>query len=323
MRLKEQKKEDNKFLFCLGMFALVSFILYAPNESRNILGYKTAVIVYVAYILTFLLLYRSILAKARATMNKTLRYLMVFMSIFAFSFFLNVEKFGGADIYQLILLCSCLSVLLYGRREWLIVPLTAVAVGMGVGYIFLYGSIVPVLLLYKYFARTDVGRRKYLLLSVLTVAVSIFMFFLCGGFKYFAEVTLFCNFRRLGVFVLCFIPYLVMAFSFFRGLIRDSQKKTWGWILCLGGITSIPLLALKNQGGSCVFSVFLFYALVIGMLLAMGDLDAIRQMERLKTTLQRREPIGVFVLAYPVLFMPLNDASICRTVDYMVNLILP
>lgn len=323
MRLKAQRKEDNKFLVWLGMFALVSFILYAPRETRSILGYEAAIVVYVVYILALLLLYRSILAKARATMNKVLRYLMGFLSVFAFSFFLTVEKFGGADICQIILLCGCLSVLLYEKREWLVVPLTAAAVGMGVGYIFLYGSIVPVLLLYKYFARTGARQRKYLSLFVLTIAVSAFMFIFCGGFNYFAEITLFCNFRRLGVFVLCFIPYLMMAFSFFRGLIRGLSKKAYGWFLGLGGITSVPLLALKNQGGSCIFAVFLFYALVIGMLLAMGDLDAIRQMERLKAILQREEPIGAFVLVYPVLFMPLNDASICRTVDYMVNLILP
>ncbi len=323
MGLKERKIENDKFLFWLGMFALVSFVLYAPNESKGILGYRTAVIVYVVYVLAFLLLYRSILTKVRTTMNKTLRYLFVFLSVFVFSFVLTVEKFGGTDVYQLVLLCGCLSVLLYEKREWLIIPLTALSMGMGVGYLFLYGNIVPVLLLYRYFTRTDVRRRKYLWLFTLTVAVSVFMFFFHGGFRYFAELTLFSNFRRLGAFVFCFIPYLMMAFSFFRGLIRESRKKICGWILCLGGITSLPMLVLKNQGGSCVFAIFLFYALTIGMLLAMGDLDVIREMKRLKKTLQKWEPIGVFVLVYPVLFMPLNDAFICRTVDCMINLILP
>lgn len=320
MGLAERRKENGKFLFCLGVFALVIFILYVPQGLEGDI-YTVAIVTYVVYVFALLLLYRVILAKADIAMNKTLRYLFVFLSVFAFSVFLTQEKFGGADVYQMILLCGCLSVILYEKREWVVLPLAMAAVGIAPGNVFLYGSIVPVLLLYKGFVKAGTKGKRYMKLCVLTVAASVFMFVLRDGFDFFAEIVFFCNFRRLGVFALCFIPYVMMALFFFRGFVTDKGPGACRLILLLGGVTPVLPLLLKNQGGSGIFAVILYYVLVIGVLLAMGDAAAVRQMERLKQALREREPISVFILAYPVLFMPLNDEYICRTVDRMVGMI--
>lgn len=316
----ERRKENGKFLCYLGVFALVIFILYVPQGLEADV-YKVAIVAHGGYVFALLLLYRTILAKADAGMNKALRYLFVFLSIFAFSMFLTEEKFGGADVYQMILLCGCLSVMLYEKREWAVLPLSMAAVGIGPENVLLYGSAVPFLLLYKGLVKAGTKGKKYVRLCVLTVVAGVFMFVLRGGLGFFSEITFFCNFRRLGIFLLCFIPYIVMAIFFFRGFVKDKGPGACRFILLLGGIVPLLPLLLKNQGGNGVFAVILYYVLIVGALLVAGDAVAVRQMEQLKEALRERKPISVFVLAYPILFIPLNNEYICRTVDRMVGMI--
>ena len=316
MKLTNQKKEDNKFLLCLSAFAFIVFVKYVPAGMG-----KAFIAGYILSVMALLVFYKVVLMRAERTQNKVLKYLMVFLAVFVFTSMLTAESAGNIIHKQMILLCVCLCFLLFEKAEWLIIPFSVAAMLLGIDYMFLYGNLLIVLLVYKYMTK-EKTEKKYLILALLTAGADIAVFVYLRGWSLFEEIVFFYNFRRLGVFLICFLPYLFMAGFLLKGIFKTAEKKFLYLMPIIGSMTGLPLLLLKNQGGRWLSSVIFFGATIYMMMLVLGDDAVTKQTEILQDKLRESGPIAIMILAYPILFVPLNDAVICRTVDWIVMLLI-
>lgn len=103
--------------------------------------------------------------------------LFAFMMIIVASY-TAVRNMGRVDIYMIS--CTLLATLLlvYEKCEFLIVPLTTLAVMFHQGYVFMFFNIVLVLLIYKIFMR-PARRKKYIILFVASFVITsgLFLYF--------------------------------------------------------------------------------------------------------------------------------------------------
>ncbi len=208
------KKTNRDFFVLLAMFAFVSFLRYYDHFiisvnttvfafsykygfiSRGLLGtglrvlntllpydFMTydgiGVVTKAATLLFFVILfvfYGSCLKRCKEETGRDAKCLIFFLSIFTFPMFVSAENFGRLDVYLLtILLMSCLLVL-SEKWEWLIVPLSIIAMLLHPGYVFMDINILLVLLLYKCLTRTGAQRKKYVALFAVTFATVSILF---------------------------------------------------------------------------------------------------------------------------------------------------
>lgn len=118
---------------------------------------KAATLLFFVILFVF---YGSCLKRCKEETGRDAKCLIFFLSIFTFPMFVSAENFGRLDVYLLtILLMSCLLVL-SEKWEWLIVPLSIIAMLLHPGYVFMDINILLVLLLYKCLTRTGAQRKN-------------------------------------------------------------------------------------------------------------------------------------------------------------------
>lgn len=210
--------------------------------------------------------YGTCLKKCNEKMRQDARCLIFFLSIFAFPMFLSAENFGRLDIYLLIIVILSCILVLYEKFEWLIVPLSAVAMLVHPGYVFMDINILLVLLLYKMLTGSEKKRKKYIALFAVTfITVSVlFLYFeffshpqgvdiyeevvatakslsdngqnyhdhlinhdILGEDVFWAEWDWhIVNFIEFPIFIVLFSPYIYLIGRFYWNLIKNERERT-------------------------------------------------------------------------------------------------
>lgn len=137
------------------------------------------------YIVFFFLFYRRCLNSTKDKNLHNVRYLIIFLTIFAFPIFLCYPNFGRIDIFLFMITLAMLMLLIKEKSEWLIIPFCIVAECLHHGFVFMNINIVLVLLLYKALMKEKKReQKKYFILSIVTfLLVSVFFLY----FEFFSH----------------------------------------------------------------------------------------------------------------------------------------
>lgn len=332
--------------------------------TYNHIYYFTIIMTIVLFIVIFAM-YRCILSKCDDSKKTNVKYLIIFLSIFLFPMFLTEEVFGRLDLYLYILTFLGIILLLKEKAEWLIVPIVTICMCVHQGYVLTCANMLFVLLIYKCLVNKKL-RRKYTMILVISLLVMgvlfvYFEFFSHGaGANYYEEVvnnakalsedgesynTSIVDHEILGknvyndewqerannkkefpFFLICFIPYILIALFFFGNLLKNTYfKKDMGLsigstehnlrsvgriIFVLGGLTVIPQMILKVDYGRYVFMTFSYYIILTICLMIEGDDLVERQLSETKELIKDKTPFPLFVFVYALLYMPLHDVII-------------
>lgn len=283
---------------------------------------------------------------------KPCEYLMLFLTVFLVSTFSAGYNFFRVDIFMIWISLTAVLLIVFGKAEWLVVPLSLIGVMFHQGYVFMYFNVILILFICKFFdAKEDKGRWKYGVLFagsflIASVAFLWFEFFSrSNGHLYYETIieearnlaneglyhsTLLkhevlgidlseseqrfrkVNFVQLPLFTMLLAPYVVVAFRFFKNLIKKAENV---WQRCkyifvaIGSLTLLPNFILKIDYGRWVMSAMFYYVVVIIGLLVMKDEHVEREVLRAYEGLKQKPWVFVFVL-YTVFFMPLCDVDI-------------
>lgn len=300
----EERKENRNFFVLLGIFAIVCVLRYydhfiisvnttvfafsyklgfisrgLPGTALRVLNIlfpydfmsydgiglvsKAATILFFVMLFAF---YAACLKKCTEKMRQDARCLTFFLSIFAFPMFLSAENFGRLDIYLLIIVILSCMLVLYEKLEWLVVPLSVIAMLIHPGYVFMDINILLVLLLYKMLTGSENKRKKYIALFAVTFfTVSVlFLYFEFfshpQGANIYEEVIAtakslsdngqnyhdhlinhdilgqnvfwdewdwhIVNFIEFPIFLILFSPYIYLIGRFYWNLIKKEQERT-------------------------------------------------------------------------------------------------
>ncbi|MBR1572124.1 MAG: hypothetical protein IJ655_05250 [Lachnospiraceae bacterium] len=151
--------------------------------SRNLLSYKG--IYYISFVATVVLIgliiymFYKVLQKVDDKKRLLPEAIMAFIAINAFPMYFSRDNFGRLDVYLTIIMIVSILLIQEEKFEWLLVPLSILAMLIHHGYVFMNVNIVLVLLLYKAAKTEAAQRKKYLILFALVfIAVSImFLYF--------------------------------------------------------------------------------------------------------------------------------------------------
>lgn len=250
-----------------------------------------------------------LMKKASCNHEECMRWLIVFYAIFAVTFFACEHNFGRVDIYMTAITIICLMLLVSEKREWLVIPLSAIAVMFHQGYVFMYFNVTLILLLYKMLTKKE-KRRKYLILFISSFLVgSIFFLYFeffshSNGQEFYEEVVQIAtsisepsegyhegllqheilgtdlteseteyhlrNFVEFPIFLVFMSPFIVFLIRFFKGLIGVSQSK---WEKRKYILTAIgPLTIVPNLILKCDYGRWVFAVLTYYCLVIMGML---------------------------------------------------
>ncbi len=213
---------------------------------------------------TVLGLFVLCLKKAKEDYIDVMRYIMLFFTIFTVPMFASHYNFGRLDIYCIFLSIIGAMLLIKGKAEWLLIPISALGVMVHQGYVFMFFNIILVLLLYQILSTEGKDRKKYFAIFALSLIVASILFFwfelfshangegiyeeivatakhLCKDGKIHQDVVdkeilgidlsdREVEFHRMNavqfpIFVVLMIPYILLLVRFFKGLISQAAEK--------------------------------------------------------------------------------------------------
>ena len=213
---------------------------------------------------TVLGLFVLCLKRARAQYLDVMRYLMFFLTIFTVPMFASHYNFGRLDIYCVFLSLLGAMLLIQGKAEWLLIPISAFGVMVHQGYVFMFFNIILVLLMYKILSTEGKERKKYITIFALSLLVACILFFwfelfshangngiyeeivanakkLCKNGKIHQDVVdkeilgidltgREVKYHRMNavqfpIFVLLMLPYILLLVRFFKGLVAQAAEK--------------------------------------------------------------------------------------------------
>lgn len=158
----------------LGLDQLIPRDILNYVDVANITLIATTIIMSV-----FVLLALYVLIKTKEKYLVGAQYIILFFAIFFIPMYYSLRNMGRPDIYMMFLTFVGLFLLIWGKLEWLIVPLSVLNVMIHQGYVFMFYNIFMYPLIYKAFQSTGKQRKKYiaiLVTSFLSVSV-LFLYF--------------------------------------------------------------------------------------------------------------------------------------------------
>ena len=249
--------------FIGSVFTAVNKIL--PGDQYNYQGVMIFTQAFTALLFLFLFFfaYQCLKRVAKNQFSNTC-YMLYFFQMFAVPMFVNSDNFGRLDLYLVLISLLSVFLLMNEKAEWLLVPLSAIAIMIHQGYAFMFYNILLVLLLYKILTKEKKEQKKYIaiLISSLTVCVLLFFYF-----EFFAHATglgvgetVIQKAKMLGdhggyhkqviekeimglsiansekefriynafefpIFLVLILPYLMIGIRFFKGLVARAVDK--------------------------------------------------------------------------------------------------
>ncbi len=132
------------------------------------------------------------------------------------------------------------------------------------------------------------------------------------------------NFVETAFFVVLFLPFIIIAFSFFRKLFKKCNskiEKAKYVFIAIGALTTLPLFILKVDFGRWILAVLVYYSLVVIALLAMNDEKVRDAWTEEIDNIHSKTSIGKLLFVYAMLFVPLLDVNICGVTGKMLDFV--
>lgn len=291
-----------------------------------------------------------------------LYYLMIMFSIFAFPEFLTEENLGRTDVCLVIISILGLILLLKDKWEFLIIPLSAIAVCIHQGYVLMYFNVFLVILFCRIIERQGKEKTKSIVVFALSIIVAAILFIFLNfyshdnGYEIFDEIFSTAsglahdgavhrelmmheilgenpftdewkyhvfNFKEMALFIIFFIPYIIIAFNFFKGCIKDVKgiDRLKYLAIALGPATLLPDFIVKIDYARWIFAGLFYYFIIIMYFVALKDEVIIKNINVSWEKLKRNKVLAIVLLAYPMLFMPLGDWKISPVTTEILRLL--
>ena len=336
------------------IFLLVDKILPGNQMTyEGVMGFTlVTTLVYFALLLWFFII---VLKKCSMEICNKTKYMVLFFTMFAVSMFITKYNFGRYDMYCLMLSILAAILIIYEKAEWLVIPLSAIGVMIHQGNVFYLLNIILILLLYKAFSTEGRKRVKYIVLlgGSFLVASILFLYFeffsradgaaiydtivkVAEGLRFDGDIHediidheilgidladrelkyRYKNFVEFPIFCIFMSPYLVMAFCFFKNMIKKAATKMEKWkyfFVAAGAGTMVPALLMKCDFGRWMFIIIAYYFVVILSLLAMKDKLVEEEIHALGARIRKLGPAGLVLYIYPAFFLPFKDVVISQT----------
>ena len=241
----------------------IDYILPGSQMTYDAL-FTFSLIISIIYVLVLFIFYMVIISKTKEENIDNIRYLIIFLSIFAIPIFATRSNFGRIDLFLFIIVFICLISIITEKAEWLCIPLVAIAECIHQGFVFMNINIILVLFFYKIMKREGKERGKYIVYFVLTLVVAsiFFMYFEffshVDGENIFEEIVStakslsysgkaygtmlvqheilgqgvwmdewryhYANFVDVPIFVVLFLPYLIIGIRFLKNLCKGEKN---------------------------------------------------------------------------------------------------
>ena len=318
----------------------------------------------ILYLIVLFFFFWNILKRTEQRYEGRILALMFVFGTFAFPEYLTEENFGRSDVCLVMISLFGCYLLLKEKFEWLIIPLSAVAVSIHQGYVLMFFHVILAILFTRIFDTEGKKRRKYIFIFTASLLTASALFLYFSFFSHQKDLSLYDeiyanassyahdgvvqynvilneifgispaadewdehlhNFAEFPIFVVFMLPYLVIAFRFFKNVLSEAKGvyKLKYLAVAVGAATILPDLLMKIDYGRWMFSIIFYYFVVILMLLAMGDTLIGRQFHRSVEAIKRRPAAVIFLLIYPLLFTPLEDVYICDFTRILVDSFMP
>lgn len=288
------------------------------------------------------------ISKCREDYLYAVECLLLIFNVVTVATFSSGYNFFRVDMFMLMIAMISAWILISGKAEWLVIPLSCVGVMFHQGFVFMYFNVALVLLLYRFFMTK---KKKYIILFAMAFMAGSALFL---WFEFFSRTngeaiidqvisearmlayegkyhsTLIAhevlgidlstdefewhkmNIMQMSCFVVLIIPYIVIAVRFFKGLLQKAiekkEKLTYAMVI-IGAGTMLPDFILKIDYGRWVMAVIAYYVIVLVALVVLGDQNVGEQLQ--ETYLYyKNKSWGILLLMYVVLLIPLWDVDI-------------
>lgn len=293
-------------------------------------------------------------------MERHLLVLMFVFSIFAFPEYLTEENFGRSDICMAMVTILGCYLLLKEKGEYLLILLSGIAVCIHQGYVLMFFNVLLVILWCKIFDNEGKKRKKYITIFAGSFVLASVLFLYLNFFSHkngaaiYDEIYAIAsslahdgvvhtnlmmheilgespfvnewaehvhNFQEFPILIILMLPYLIMAFRFFKNTIREAKGvyKLKYLAVAVGSATILPDLIVKIDYGRWMFSIVFYYFMTILALLALKDEIIIRYFEKEVERMRQKPALLIALLIYPVLFTPFKDVFICDLTNHITN----
>ncbi len=138
--------------------------------------------IFVMILFTF---FRQCLMCADEKMISFQTYLILFFMMIAISMFVSRRNMGRVDIYMIALSLIGTMLIMKKRFEFLLIPISALAVMFHQGYVFMFFNILLILLIYRFFTVGKKEKKKYAIIFVLCFCVGSALFL---WFEFFSRM---------------------------------------------------------------------------------------------------------------------------------------
>lgn len=335
--------------------------LFVPYDLLTYAGIRYfSMLLNTMFLVMLLVFFYMCLNACEEHMERRLLALMFIFSIFAFPEYLTEENFGRSDICMAMVTILCCYLLIKEKWEYLIIPFSGMAVCIHQGYVLMFFNVLLAVLWCKIFDHEGKKRKKYitifagsfLLASVLFLYLNFFshqngaaiydeiyeiasslahdgvvhtnlmMHEILGESPFVNEWPEHVhNFQEFPVLVILMLPYLTIAFRFFKNTIREAKGayKLKYLAVAVGSATILPDLIVKIDYGRWMFSIVFYYFMTILVLLALKDEIIVRNFNREAERMRQKPALTIALLIYPVLFTPFKDVFICDLTNNITN----
>ena len=318
------------------------------------------------FIVMLLMFFYMCLNACEEYMERHLLVLMFVFSIFAFPEYLTEENFGRSDICMAMVTILGCYLLIKEKWEYLIIPLSGMAVCIHQGYVLMFFNVLLAILRRKIFDNEGKNRKKYITIFAASLLVASVLFLYLNFFSHQNGAEIYDeiyevasslahdgvvhtnlmmheilgespfvnewaehvhNFQEFPVLIILMLPYLVIAFRFFRNTIREAKGayKLKYLAVAVGSATILPDLIVKIDYGRWMFSIVFYYFMTILVLLALKDNIIVHNFNREVERMKQKPALTIALMIYPVLFTPFKDVFICdltnRITNYLVGFV--
>ena len=220
----------------------------------------TAVFIILVWLFCFYIIY-----KANEDNYRHIQIVSILLVVFSVSFFSSSYNFGRVDIYLVAIAVLCVLILMWRKMEWLIIPLSCLAVMFHQAYVFMFFNVTLVILIYNFLESDKKGQKKYLVLFILSFVGASALFLYLNFFAHTSDMNIYNsvvedatmlskedegyhkallqhevlgidpttseweyhlrNFVEFPIFALIMLPYIILVIRIFISLIKESTQK--------------------------------------------------------------------------------------------------
>lgn len=328
-------------------------LIMPGSMYTNGMALKFSLIATVILVALFLVFLCYVLVKTEQKTKKVIYGIIIYLTLFSIPFFSARQNFGRVDLYLVMISIIAVILLVEEKIEWLLVPLTSIAIMIHQGYAFMYYNVVLILLVYKIF-NNEKKRKKYIAILLISLITCICLFFYFELFshnwgeevynavvsnaklmdkKYHKDLLSheilgvdlkdkevywhYMNVIQLPFFLIFFSPYIYFAIRILKGTIsrcETKKDKILHIIIALGSLTLLPNFLLKVDYGRWVYAVIFYYCITFIAFNLLKDKAIVEETNAIRLSFKDKPIIPIFLLTYAVLFQPLLDVGICDNV---------